>query len=206
MPASLAVVTSFYLGMLFSVPVAPWLVIAIHERAHAVVARKHTSAKSLTAICLGKRRICRLSVSCGRCLGLDRVEILAGRVPSGGRCGHARITSHKALLKLYAAGVKATGKAGLIAGASTWLLTKAAHLLPMAVRSVVLCIAGAVAAFAVLSLADCVGNLIPFCPKRTSTRDGSDGYVLWHLVRSSSYLPNQQTAEELLQEHGYTPR
>ncbi len=195
-----------FFGVVFSALLSPWLIIGIHERAHAVVARKHTRLGAPTAIRIGKRVLCRLPVKYGQRFGLTRVEILVGRVPSGGRCGHAHIADHQALVELYAAGVKATGKASLVAGASCWLLVRAAYVLPTAGRHIVLCIPGAVLAFAIISLADCVFNLVPRGPKLPRRPEGSDGYVLYRLARDSTYVPEQQSAEELLREHGYTPR
>jgi hypothetical protein len=203
---SRASVSALSIGIVFSALLSPWLIIGIHERAHAVVALKHTSPGALTAIRIGKRGLCRLPVKYGQRFGLTRVEILVGRVPSGGRCGHAHIADHQALVELYAAGVKATGKAGLVAGALCWLLVRAAYVLPTAGRHIVLCIPGAVLAFAIISLADCVFNLVPVRPKWPRIPEGSDGYVLYRLARDSTYVPEQQSAEELLREHAYTPR
>ncbi len=191
-----------YIAILLSVLLSLWPVIGIHERAHALVARRHTG-EARVAIRVGVKVFCRMPDTWSRRLGLERTTILMGCWPSRGRCAHARITDREALRELYAAGTNATARASIVAAASGLLLLGATALLPTTARQFAVCVPGVLLTFAVFAFLDFASNRIPCSPKCTKTRDGTDGYVLCRLAHSPTYLPEQQTAAELLREHGY---
>jgi hypothetical protein len=190
------------IAILSSVLPSPWLIIGIHERAHALVARKHTG-EARVAMRIGVKVFYRAPDTWSRRLGLERTTILIGWWPSRGRCGHAHVTDREALRELYAAGTNATARASIVAAAPGLLLLGATSLLPTTVKQFAVCVPAVLLTFAVFAFLDFASNRIPCSPKCTKTRDGTDGYVLRRLSRSPMYLPEQQTAEELLREHGY---